>query len=330
MKEEKICIKSEIDLHDVRRFLENCKGYVVGKLAFDKYLNKDEVFKILSKDLLMLLERERQVIKLALMINSKMSGLIIVRESKWDSEHFGIKIGKAIFLYFSPLCGLNYRLLLLQKLRTVLASENYDLLLVRTPLTEMLTVSALEKQAAILTDVLVTFYKDLSFNGSKLKSYSVSFSKIRVEEASKQDRDRLSRIAEDIFEFDHFHADPFLSRRKSDKLYAKWIINSLYGSADKVLVAKKGKDLLGFITCKINRLNQRSAYGIIDLIGVAKENRRLGIGTYLISEALQWFHKKASSIYVGTQAGNIAAMRLYSKLRFKPVYSEATLHLWIS
>jgi len=325
LKEEKVFIKSEINLYDVRRFLESCKDHVVSKFAFDKNLDKDGVFKDLSEDLLALLEQERQVIKLALMIHDKMNGLGVVEESKWDSEHFGIKIGKARFLYFSPTCSLDHRVVFLQKLKNVLASENYDLLFVRTPLTEMLTVNALERQSAILTDVLVAFYKDLD----DLKSPSVSINGIKIEEASKQDEDRLSQIAEDIFEFDHFHADPFLPRWKSDKLYAKWAVNSLYGLADKVLVAKKGKDPIGFITCKINRLGQRYTYGSIDLVGVTNESRRLGIGTLLVSEALRWFRGKVSSVYVGTQAGNLAAMRLYSKLGFKPVCSEATIHLWI-
>jgi len=326
LKEEKVFIKSEINLYDVRRFLESCKDHVVGKFAFDKNLDKDRVFKDLSEDLLALLEQERQVIKLALMIHNRMNGLGIVEESKWDSEHFGMKIGKARFLYFSPTCSLDHRVLLLQELRNVLASENYDLLFVRTPLTEMLTVNALEKQAAILTDVLMTFYKDLSV----LKSPSVSINGIKIEEASERDIDRLSRIAEDSFKFDHFHTDPFLSRQKSDELYAKWAANSLLGLADKVLVAKKDKDLIGFITCKINCLGQKSAYGLIDLVGVANKSRCMGIGTLLVSKALKWFRGKVSSVYVGTQAGNIAPMRLYSKLGFKPIYSEATMHLWIS
>jgi ribosomal protein S18 acetylase RimI-like enzyme len=153
---------------------------------------------------------------------------------------------------------------------------------------------------------------------------------VKIDEASVQDEAVLGKIAEKIFKTDHFHSDPFLSTFKSNELYVRWTVNSLHGMADTVLVARKGATVLGFITCKICHLSQNYVYGDIDLVGVLDESRGKGSGTLLVSEALKWFRKKVPSVYVGTQAGNLRAMRLYSKLGFKPVYSEATMHLWVS
>jgi hypothetical protein len=47
-------------------------------------------------------------------------------------------------------------------------------------------------------------------------------------------------------------------------------------------------------------------------------------------EALKWFSSKVNSVYVGTQATNIPAVRLYETFGFKLVESEATFHIWVN
>jgi len=65
------------------------------------------------------------------------------------------------------------------------------------------------------------------------------------------------------------------------------------------------------------------------LIAVKNEHRRKGIGSLLVGNALKWFSKHTKSVYVGTQAGNPSAVRLYERTGFAKVYEEADLHLWI-
>jgi ribosomal protein S18 acetylase RimI-like enzyme len=113
-------------------------------------------------------------------------------------------------------------------------------------------------------------------------------------------------------------------------LYAEWIKDSLHGLGERVLVAKKNRKAVGFIVCKIVSLTRKCNFGSIDLMGVKPEERHRGIGGLLVNKALEWFVGLVPSVYVGTQIANINALRLYTGLGFKPVYSEVTMHLWIS
>jgi len=98
--------------------------------------------------------------------------------------------------------------------------------------------------------------------------------------------------------------------------------------SNKVLVAEKNNSVVGFIILSMKTLED-VPYGVIDLIAVDPNERSLGIGKLLLLKALSWFSSKVSSVYVGTQANNIPAVRLYEGNGFKLVEAEATLHLWI-
>ena len=87
---------------------------------------------------------------------------------------------------------------------------------------------------------------------------------------------------------------------------------------------------MGSEMCIRDSLTSDYNYGIIDLVGVSEDYRGKGIGSLLVSKALKWFSNYTNSVYVGTQAANIPAIRLYEKMGFHQVFSEATLHLWLS
>ena len=121
---------------------------------------------------------------------------------------------------------------------------------------------------------------------------------------------------------------PNIEYEKAEKIYVRWIKNSIHGYVDKIFVIKENKKVLGYITCKLISISKK-LYGLIDLIAVDKRFRGKGIGTYLIEGALKWFAARVKSVYVATQASNIEAIRLYEKHGFRMVNSEVTLHNWI-
>jgi ribosomal protein S18 acetylase RimI-like enzyme len=96
------------------------------------------------------------------------------------------------------------------------------------------------------------------------------------------------------------------------------------------LVARKKNQVLGFITCKVEGSNGGLSRGVIDLVGVGTGLEGRGVGACLVGEALKWFSSRTKTVQVGTQAANIGAARLYEKMGFRMVSSEATLHLWVS
>jgi len=327
LKMAHLLLRTEIELNKFLTFLDANKEKVIGKFAFNKNFDKEEIFKALSSNLGKISqEKSEDIIQSYLLSEDQLVGACFLVWSKWDSTHFNLKIGKINFCLFGLEADLNARIILLKNLIQESKKKNFDLMFVRIPMDDMLTVIALEKVGAILTDVLITFQKDLDgFSNPNLE-----INEVDVTEASKEEVHYLCEIGRKVFKIDHFHSDPALSTHLSDELYAKWVKNSLYGLAEKVLVAKRNQKVIGFITCKIESLTQKCKFGFIDLIGVEPEERHKGIGGLLVSKALNWFVEFVPSVYVGTQVRNTNAVRLYTRLGFKPVYSEATMHLWIS
>jgi len=244
--------------------------------------------------------------------------------SKWDTEHFGLNIGKTSFLYFDESVEINDRILFFQELRKLLFEKEIQVVFMRHFLDDTKTTIAITKAGGVLADVLLTFHR----NVKDFFMMDVQNSLVQVRDAQESDEHTIVKIARNAFRTSHFYSDPKLPTYLSDELYAKWSSNSLKDLSNKVLVAEKNNSVIGFIILSTKTLED-VPYGVIDLIAVDPNERGLGIGKLLLLKALSWFSSKVSSVYVGTQANNIPAVRLYEGNGFKLVEAEATLHLWI-
>ena len=149
---------------------------------------------------------------------------------------------------------------------------------------------------------------------------------IDVRLALASDEEALVAIARTAHGDSRFFADPRFPRRDCERLYEIWISNILNGSAKVVLVAD-GERPNGYMTCHIDE----SGAGSIGLFAVAEQARGKGIGSNLISAALDWFQQRGiQSITVVTQGRNIAAQRRYQRAGFVTQSSGIWLHRWSS
>jgi len=318
-------VSSSFEFQDITNLLEDNENLILGKLAYDENIPSQDLLQNSIKQLEELIRKD--VLRLALLdVHRTVNGVVLIERADWDSEHFGVNVGKLKLAIFNREVGINGRRFLFKKVKDAAISQGLSVIFARIALNDLLTVQSLEKEGAILTDILQTFNVNLERKLRPVKSSSV----VEVAEANERDEQVLMEIAKKVFKVDHFHADPYLPKGKCDEVYPKWISSCLKGLVDVVVVTKKGGKPIGFVTCNVERLIDGYSYGIIDLIGVDKENEGKGIGSLLVSEALKWFSNYTKSVYVGTQAANIPAMRLYEKAGFRQVFSEATMHLWIS
>ena len=247
-------------------------------------------------------------------------GIIAVEDSAWDSDHFGEQMGRLSVVLYDPELAVDRRVRLLAE---VLKRTRYSMISSRVNLIDYKTVQAVERVGGYLTDVLVTFRRSTNDHIDQPIARAVT-----IRDAKPQDCDALVKMGRTIFTVDRFHSDPRLANHRSDEVYGKWIANSLNGYADKVLVAHQDDIAVGFITCKLENAGGGSLYGVIDLVGVAPEYTGSGIGSSLVSGAVEWFRDHVASVYVGTQGANPSALRLYEKNGFQIVSCEATFHLW--
>jgi len=312
-----------VDISDLYEVILNNQEFICKKYSYSKEISRDSVIKDLFERLR---HEDSKAIGLGLFDESgKIRGGIVIHPSEWDTQHFGIEVGKVSPLIFDGLVRLEDRLKFLEEICEELSGE-FDLVFLRHTLSDYRTITALPKVGWMLTDVLLTFHR----NVRGLNSQGIEGDRlIKVREAQRKDENKIENLARVSFRMSHFHSDPNIPYELSDELYAKWIISILNDPSSKVFVAEDGDDVCGFITCSIRSLIDGTSYGIIDLIAVDRDKRGRGISKLLLSKALEWFSSHVSSVFVGTQASNIPAVRLYEGMGFKLVESEATFHLWV-
>lgn len=282
----------------------------------------DEVQRIFSEKGGVVLVAEQQ---------QKVVGLISCEKLDWDTNHFGIQMAKIRYLMaegeYSE--AFEVKSALLFHLLGECSPRRIQHLSIRIHTEDVSSLHALENEGFRLMDTVVIYSIDFRRNPIKqLKN------ECYVREFKQSDLDGLADIAIESFQkgrvaIDKFHADPFLSCEKSDELYVKWIVNSCKGLADIVFVAEIDEIPVGYITCKVyGELNEKlgTRFGTMGISGVSPSYRRRGAYTSMFNTGLRWLADRVDIVEVGTQIGNYAVQKVWSRLGFKLIRSQYTLH----
>jgi ribosomal protein S18 acetylase RimI-like enzyme len=311
---------SNFSFSDALRFLKSSENQILNKFAYEKSI---PYMDILEYSIAKLKKLESEcIVRLALKCNSQIFGIVLINRDEYDSEHFGINVGKMTVILPNSNLSVNNLTYLFEKAKKEAAAHNLDVLISRVELNKIRIIQSMEKAGALLTGVLITFHTNVE-SGRKY----APLSPIEVIEASNEDEKKLTEIARCAFKNDQYHSDPNFSKSKCDEFYARWVSNSFKNG--RILLARGKNEILGFIICRIHRISDNYNFGVIDLIAVREDYQGKGIGFLLVTKALDWFSKFTKSVYVGTHAANISAVRLYEKANFRQVFSEADLHLWL-
>lgn len=117
----------------------------------------------------------------------------------------------------------------------------------------------------------------------------------------------LRHLAEESFALSRFR-EPWYAAQDSRRFYAQWAENGVLGCFDHLCLVAAAPAILGMVTLR----EMADGEARIGLLAVDPASRGQGIGRALISAALDWCrnHQK-TRLRVATQAGNLAALRLY-------------------
>lgn len=304
----------------IKRLILGNQDHFLSKYELDPNVPRDLLVESLSKNLGNEIVRGKSTAEGIIDETSgHVLGLVVGEIAEWDTEHFGTSMGKVTFALFEPSVKTEMRAAVFRKLSNKL---NLQMVSFRMSLKDLPSIQAVQAEGGILVDVLLTYRFQLG------RFSPVHTSSTEVSLAKEQDAAELKRIAGSVFTADRFHGDPHIPTSKSDRLYEKWVTSSLGGQADAVLVARRDSALAGFITCNVQEIAPGCKVGAIDLVGVKSTYAGIGVGHELVTSSLEWFGKRVRSVYVGTQASNSRATRLYEGCGFVHVNSEASLHLW--
>lgn len=171
-------------------------------------------------------------------------------------------------------------------------------------------IHALEEHGFLLVDSLVHLQ-------AKIDAELKTFHDKNIVGATKKDLRELKRIIRTMYSNTRFYNDPVIAP-KADKVYMKWIENSLAGlAADSVFAYKQNGKIFGFISFDKN--------GHIPLLGVTEAARGKGIGAALVRSVLNKFQKiNIENATTNTSISNIPALGLYQSCGFKIVKAYLT------
>lgn len=226
----------------------------------------------------------------------------MIESLKWDSEFFGYKIGKIEnpnMESFQELANSEFQLIYVFSVKEIACIEQY------------------------LVDKKATFIQDLNF----YESFGLEDLIIMEFNPDNHSYSELLQLSYESGVFSRFYTDKNFRKNEFEKLYKKWIDNSLNGDSNhKIFVAEDiDKNLLGFITLgkRTEKLND------IGLLAVSPKARGKKVGTKLIEFSKDLSRK--NNIYqlqVVTQLQNIPATKLYESTGFKLKELNYIYHIW--
>ena len=133
-------------------------------------------------------------------------------------------------------------------------------------------------------------------------------------------------IAGSAFLYSRFHLDPQITHEAANAIKRAWIGNYIAGNrGERLMVALQEEEPVGFVAVLGTELNGQTCR-VIDLIAVDPRHQGRGIGKALVSSFAQWHAEECDLLRVGTQAANVASMRLYETCGFSVDETSYVMH----
>ncbi|MFN8207841.1 MAG: GNAT family N-acetyltransferase [Bacteroidales bacterium] len=231
---------------------------------------------------------------------------------EWDSRFFGFGIASISSEGFTS----DY----IEPLLTTLKIQGIRLAYCFLPPDDLEKNALAVKYGGFLADKKVTFKKNVPADLKRLTNPCINtYNGPLIPE--------LENLAIQTSHMSRFRIDPCFPSGSADRLYIKWMENSLNKQlANEVLVYRENQSILGMIT-----LSLKQDTGIIGLLGVDTEQRGKNIGSELVDASEDFISGKGvQQLEVVTQMANTGACRFYEKTGFVLFKVVNIYHFWIN
>ena len=245
----------------------------------------------------------------------------------WDSQVLGCPSGSIEGLWAEG-CYAEQR----HRLETVLNAciadaEDHGVrfLSVRLPEDAIAALHAVESVGFRIIESFLTFGRktagEIPFVRSEARNGGSDY---RVRLAQPEEMETVAAIAHRAFESFRLRVDPQIPESRARHSRREWVRNGFKGRAEAIYVAESENRIVGFALLRSKAGTEKT--GEIELIAVDPAFHGRGVGKALVAEAIQHYRGKTSEIHVGTQAKNLQAIGLYTRMGFSVVRSELSFH----
>ena len=142
--------------------------------------------------------------------------------------------------------------------------------------------------------------------------------------AQPDEMETVASIAYRAFQSFRLRVDPQIPESRARHSRREWVRNGFKGRAEAIYVAEIENRLVGFVLLRSKTDTEKT--GEIELIAVKPGFHGRGIGKALVARAIRHYQGKTSELQVGTQAKNLRAIQLYTRMGFSIVHSEFSFH----
>jgi GNAT superfamily N-acetyltransferase len=234
----------------------------------------------------------------------------LCRLLEWDSQFFGRRIGRVCTERIGPAE--------VERIRQWSDAEGVECLYYLASAADAGSVRTAEEAGFRLTDIRMTRVRELGDGFGATPE--------GVEPFRSEDVPALRAIARVGHRDSRFYFDGNFPRDRCDALYETWIEKSCTGGADAVLVVRDAAGVAGYMAVKLNA----DETGTLDLMAVAPERRRGGLGHRVVQGSLVWLADHGCRHFrVVTQGRNVGSARIFEDFGFRTSTVEHFYHFWL-
>lgn len=230
-----------------------------------------------------------------------------VRPLEWDTDFFGYSIGEISNFERNNLIHLLNQ-----------SKGKYKLLILKTDPLDFESNDECVSNKGILIDEKLTFLK-MNASQEFCENEASLYQKNLVTED-------LVLLSKQSGEYSRFKLDKNFENNEFEKLYEKWIENSINKEiAKETIIIEAESKIVGVLTLGIK--NQRADIGIL---AIDEKHRGKGFGFQLVEKAFcEMKNLDMKDIQVVTQKANINACNFYRKMGFTLEKQEYVYHFWL-
>jgi ribosomal protein S18 acetylase RimI-like enzyme len=243
------------------------------------------------------------------------------RSLPWDSQVLGCPSGSVGGLWAEG-CYTEQCHRLETVLKTCIAdTEDHDVrfLSARLPEDGLASLHAVEAVGFRIMESFLTFGRqtdgEIPVNGAP---------DCHIRLAQPDEVEKVAALAYRAFQSFRLRVDPQIPESRARHSRREWVRNGFKGRTEAIYVAESKNRIVGFALLRSKAGTEK--VGEIELIAVDPAFHGKGIGKELVAEAIRHYQGKTSEIQVGTQAKNLQAIGLYTRMGFSVIRSELSFH----
>ncbi len=266
----------------------------------------------------------------------KIVGAVVYADLPWETRIFQKKMGA--IKYFLIKENFHQKIELAEKLLDHLINwaftSNIEFLQYKAYANDSLSIHSLETKGFLLMDTVLDYVYDLNQNPFESIPKPHTKDEVNLRLSSQDDESNLMEIAQRSFgnHFGRFHADVRILPDQATRVYKEWIISSLKGYADYIIVAEVNGEIAGYSIWKkpsLIELRNGIRIGHYSICGIHPDHQGKGLFGLLTWDGMRLLNNQAMWIEGPTHVNNYPVQRGYAKLSWQIRDAHHTYHKWL-